>query len=303
MLLKLVLFCFCNSVFAVVYIKCNYENQLSTVSLQKKKNCVLKQLNSHLQFDRQSELFYSCIEHGPGLSSINERVVSVDGMHLENFTNIRVESVQLLETSYLLHGLSAFFINIIRFGAVDAGVKVISRADFSEFNKLKILELGGNKITKIPGDAFYDLKRLQYLDLKGNKLVFLPDNLLYYQPLLRRLVLGNNKLQSFSWTTVEKNLQLKKIFMQSNNIIMISPGLIIKFNNLKDNFAFDCHVSLNNSNFAESINKFCNKDCASNIKNVEYFKNQERICKTNLLKARQVNEMLQTEEKTCIIDK
>lgn len=227
--------------------------------------------------------------------------MTVDGIHLVNFTNDRVESVRLTKTSYLLQGLSSFFLNIIRYVADDAEVKQISREDLREYKKLKILQLGDNELKDIPGDAFYDLNELESLDLTGNQLIALPANLLFYLPNLKSLALGFNRLQSFSSTIIERNLQINQIYLVLNDIRMISPDLITRFNDFKDDYADDCNVSLDDPKFTESINKQCNKNCGYVIESAMKFKNLTMTCKSNLFAATQENQFLKSKENTCAL--
>lgn len=248
--------------------------------------------------------FYTCLVQETGVLFPNERIVSIDGRHRLNYTNNRVDSIFVQKTSFFLRGFSAFFLNIIRYEVTGTTVKEISREDFKEFKKLKALELTGNQITEIPGDAFLDLKKLEFIDLRSNQLIALPDNLLFNQPFLRELILGYNKLQSLSWTMVEKNTQLSRIFINQNDLKMISPNLITKFHNLKNDFAveYPCRVSFDDSNFTESINKFCNRNCANIIENKSKFEVMARGCSVNLFRLRQESNFLKKLEKTCIIE-
>lgn len=248
---------------------------------------------------------FSCEMTDPMISLPNQRILSVNGNNLINFTQSRVTSVKISSAIYLPLGFSAFFLNIVHYETTGTtGLKEISRSVFRDLPKLESLTLEGNELSEIPEDVFEDLKELETLDLAYNQIVNLPDNLFFMQLNLRVLILSGNKLHSLTKTLLENCLNLKVIALGGNSFKMISPELILKFPNLRSAFSrtYPCLTDLYDPNFIRIVNRKCNRNCASLIENLEHFKSEAEKCSKSMLLALEENKRLKNDEKTCIWD-
>ena len=68
---------------------------------------------------------------------------------------------------------------------------------FSQYPALRIVRLGGNRLSTLPATLFSGCRHLQVLDLHGNRLTGAPpDHVFYHVHALLSLNVSNNRLTS-----------------------------------------------------------------------------------------------------------
>jgi Leucine-rich repeat (LRR) protein len=97
----------------------------------------------------------------------------------------------------------------------------LRRTDFSDLTKLKILNLGDNKLTVLPYDAFFELKDLEVLYLDGNKIQSLHIAIFSEMTSLRIIFLNKNQLKRLDDIFV-RNFRIQEIYLNENLLESIS---------------------------------------------------------------------------------
>ena len=87
---------------------------------------------------------------------------------------------------------------------------------------LEVLELGGNKISSIPPDAFVGLHKLIRLELSQNKLSLVNKEWFRDMGNLERLDLSFNELEEIPEDSLAALTKLKRLNLNSNNIEIVS---------------------------------------------------------------------------------
>lgn len=87
--------------------------------------------------------------------TITPRDETIGGLHLQSNQKVR----------FLPEKVSETFPNFLAYYAYGCSLTEVSKIHFENLVKLRVLQLSGNQIEKIPSNTFEDLKSLEYLDL------------------------------------------------------------------------------------------------------------------------------------------
>ena len=96
--------------------------------------------------------------------------------------------------------------------------------EFTQFSRLKALNLFGNLITNIPKEAFVGLSNLEHLYLDSNKITNISEGVFAGLVKLRMLSLSNNKITNISEGAFAGLVKLKALRLSYNKITNILEG-------------------------------------------------------------------------------
>lgn len=162
--------------------------------------------------------------------------------------------------------LGFHFQNLTMIIAMKVGLKSIQKNDFKDLNKLKMLNLGDNKLTQIPNDVFDDLKDLEIIYLDGNILKSFDVKVLRDLNLLKKIVLENNQLEILDGT-FNVHSAIEEIYLKKNRLQKINVDFVqlkkLKLVDLRNNFDY----CVNTSGKSESSFLICDRNESIEIKN------------------------------------
>jgi Leucine rich repeat len=116
---------------------------------------------------------YMCrVTKMPKLTMPNEIILTVTGNHFVNHTNAEVTKIGIhhRQIKYLPQRLSVIFRNVIEYDVGFNDLQEVERADFQEFDNLKVLNLEQNSLSLFHDDIFQDLKVLECLCFLFNEI-------------------------------------------------------------------------------------------------------------------------------------
>ncbi|MGH0178661.1 UNVERIFIED_CONTAM: hypothetical protein FKN15_077729 [Acipenser sinensis] len=127
-------------------------------------------------------------------------------------------------------------------------IKSIPRGAFSQYKKLKRIDLSKNQIADIAPDAFLGLRSLTSLVLYGNKIVEIPKGLFEGLVSLQLLLLNANKINCLRVNTFQDLQNLNLLSLYDNKLQTISKGLFTPLRSIQtlhlaqNPFVCDCHL-------------------------------------------------------------
>lgn len=125
--------------------------------------------------------------------------------------------------------LGNHFMNLEKLIAMNVGMKTVRRTDFSDLSKLKVLNLGDNKLVNVPYDAFYELKDLEVIFLDRNKIRSLNVAIFTQSTSLRIVFLNFNQLKRLDDVFV-RNFRIQEIYLNNNFL----ENILIDFKRLPE---------------------------------------------------------------------
>lgn len=163
------------------------------------------------------------------------RIASIGGRLTDGKSNSDVQYVWIKnsKTSYLPNFEGGiFFPNLLKYLVTDSGLKSVQRDNFAGLSKVETIDLSGNEIQEIPGDALHDNHELVDLFLSNNNLKSLPANLLANAPNFQRFMAANNTIESLDADLFKKTPILKIVNLENNRLQKINVDFT-PFGNLK----------------------------------------------------------------------
>ncbi|XP_025917125.1 slit homolog 3 protein [Apteryx rowi] len=127
-------------------------------------------------------------------------------------------------------------------------IKVIPPGAFTQYKKLKRIDISKNQISDIAPDAFKGLKSLISLVLYGNKITEIPQGLFDDLVSLQLLLLNANKINCLRVNTFQGLHNLKLLSLYDNKLQTISKGLFAPLRSIQtlhlaqNPFVCDCHL-------------------------------------------------------------
>lgn len=221
-------------------------------------NCTIQTSEPKCQFENltvfnENETLQEVISSGQN-QSISD-VISLSPLHPNNLT-------------YLPLGIGKLFPVIQTLSVAQCNVHFIRRESFLHMEKLKHLQLGGNKIEEIREETFWDLKNLSLLSLCGNHIKVLPDKLLSKMANIYHFRADANLFQVISENFFAEKSQLEIISLRFGKLKMIKFDFTtltrIRDISLLMNPCTNATFNSNNTSladFQESIKKTCSGDC------------------------------------------
>ncbi|XP_017012029.2 toll-like receptor 6 [Drosophila takahashii] len=103
---------------------------------------------------------------------------------------------------------------------------------FARWPNMKILQLGGNFITKVTNESFKGIPQLWLLALPGNGIEFLPQGVFHDLPELLHLDLSGNKIMNLQENTFAGNRKLQMLLLNRNPLTRIPPTVLGSLRNL-----------------------------------------------------------------------
>lgn len=127
-------------------------------------------------------------------------------------------------------------------------IKSIPAGAFTQYKKLKRIDISKNQISDIAPDAFQGLKSLTSLVLYGNKITEIPKGLFDGLVSLQLLLLNANKINCLRVNTFQDLQNLNLLSLYDNKLQTISKGLFVPLQSIQtlhlaqNPFVCDCHL-------------------------------------------------------------
>ncbi|XP_028907039.1 slit homolog 3 protein [Ornithorhynchus anatinus] len=127
-------------------------------------------------------------------------------------------------------------------------IKIIPPGAFSQYKKLKRIDISKNQISDIASDAFQGLKSLTSLVLYGNKITEIAKGLFDGLVSLQLLLLNANKINCLRVNTFQDLHNLNLLSLYDNKLQTISKGLFAPLQSIQtlhlaqNPFVCDCHL-------------------------------------------------------------
>ncbi|KAK9406671.1 slit 3 protein [Crotalus adamanteus] len=138
--------------------------------------------------------------------------------------------------------------NIVEIRLEQNSIKAIPPGAFSQYKKLKRIDISKNQISDIASDAFHGLKLLTSLVLYGNKITEIPKGLFDGLISLQLLLLNANKINCLRVNTFQDLHNLNLLSLYDNKLQTISKGLFAPLQTIQtlhlaqNPFVCDCHL-------------------------------------------------------------
>lgn len=212
------------------------------------QKCTFENLTVYNENETLQEVIVS------GQSKSISDAVCLNSFHLNNLT-------------YLPLGIGKMFPDIQIFSAAFCSVQFIKRENFLNMEKLKHVQLGGNKIEEIREETFWDLKNLKVLSLCSNHIKVLPDKLLSKLVNIYHFRADHNLFQVISENFFAEKSQLEIISLRFGKLKTIKFDFTtlkkIQDISLLMNPCTNATFNSNDTNivdFQDSIKKTCSDD-------------------------------------------
>uniref|UniRef100_A0A8C5QN05 Slit guidance ligand 3 n=1 Tax=Leptobrachium leishanense TaxID=445787 RepID=A0A8C5QN05_9ANUR len=127
-------------------------------------------------------------------------------------------------------------------------IKSIPAGAFTQYKKLKRIDISKNQVSEIAPDAFSGLKSLTSLVLYGNKITEIPKGLFDGLVSLQLLLLNANKINCLRVNTFQDLQNLNLLSLYDNKLQTISKGLFAPLQSIQtlhlaqNPFVCDCHL-------------------------------------------------------------
>ncbi|KAL7013398.1 hypothetical protein ACKWTF_015376 [Chironomus riparius] len=122
--------------------------------------------------------------------------------------------------------------NLEKLEVVGSKLMYIRNEDFKGMTKLKVLNLGANKIKNFKKDTFENLTKLELLFLYGNEIDYLLPQTLYKLTSLREFHVDMNQIERIDDNFFKNNLKIEKISLNENKLVYFKENFT-RLENLK----------------------------------------------------------------------
>jgi len=168
------------------------------------------------------------------VSSENFKVFSIKGNHNARKANQDVTIIKLSsQIDHFPSNIGAHFPNARRIYARKNNLKSLVRENFKFIGKLQDLLLEENQISVMEEDTFTDLRNLAKLELGQNKIRKLPKKLLWRSKQLQHFWAHENEIESLDKDFFSKNKNLMQVNLWNNKIESVHPESFKLLNKLK----------------------------------------------------------------------
>jgi Leucine-rich repeat (LRR) protein len=153
---------------------------------------------------------YRCVVENLNVTSRNEIVSGVSGLHVPRRTNADVIILMIEEQTlhYMPQGLGDFFPNLVYLNVYKSGLKEISKNDLKNFPKLQIFSATNNDIETLPGDLFQFNTKITNISFLRNKIKSIGKNIFVPLSELKDVnLVGNECING----RADKSDQIKKL--------------------------------------------------------------------------------------------
>lgn len=190
---------------------------------------------------------------------------NTEAVKSEDFRHITINEKQTL---FLPINLGEKFPNLENLTVVDSGLFAIDSRTFAGMNRLRVLNLKGNKIRGIQQNAFQNLKSLTHLNLSENKIEELKPGCFMTLVNLVNLTLHYNLLTTIDSGVFDGLKSLKNLDLGENKLKFLSNDLLTTMSGIESVkfWSDDCILDFGTSsrNFSENI-KSLTKSCTKPV--------------------------------------
>jgi Leucine-rich repeat (LRR) protein len=152
-----------------------------------------------------------------------KRETIVDGNKVRN---VEIKHQRML---FNMQGYGFHFPDLEYLTISSVELDTVQRKDFNNLKKLKALDISHNNLKEIKSELFGDLKELIILDLSHNKIKNIDSAAFTQLEKIKEIRLNDNLLESLDYHFFKNNLNLYKVFIQQNRIILINTELMKYF--------------------------------------------------------------------------
>ena len=181
-------------------------------------------------------LRYSCQTKKIVIKSDDEKIKAIAGDHLKEMTreNVTQYFARGLNIEKFPQGLVEFFVNLEVVRITSCNMIYLLKEDMENLDKLKFLDLVGNKIEKLNSNVFENIPNIVEVILNNNRLKFIGSEILKPLGKLKIISFGGNVcIQSFAKHSEEQLKRLKSdIVLKCSDITM--ADLMKRFGDLED---------------------------------------------------------------------
>lgn len=203
-------------------VECSVENITLKCQVSSSESCLSDKDGCGIVCNMTSGLNYSTLTEVQGFD-INKDV------KLEQIKVLVIKSTDMTEN--LPQKIGEKLKNLEKLEVVGSKLKYIKNQDFKGMTKLKVLNLGANKIKNFLKDTFENLTNLEVLFLYGNNIDYLQPQTLYKLTNLIEFHADMNQIERIEDNFFRNNLKIKKISLNENNLVYFKENFT-KFENL-----------------------------------------------------------------------
>lgn len=168
---------------------------------------------------------YSCRTKKIMVKGEDRKIEVVTGDHLKNMTrgNITQYFARGLNIERFPQGLSERFVNVEVVRITSCNMRLLLKEDMAKLEKLKYLDLVGNKLERLGSDTFENAPNLTEVILNNNRLQFIGSEILEPLQKLEFVSFGGNVcVQAYAKHSEEQLVRLKTEIMLKCSDISLS---------------------------------------------------------------------------------
>lgn len=169
---------------------------------------------------------YSCEMFIMNPDNLNN-FTSIDGSHLDGYTNADVSYIWSDRGAFLSENLPSIFCqtfpNIEDVIITNNGLAVIDDGTFRGCSRICVIALNHNRISSISANALANLPYLDYIDISYNVLTTLPENVFANQANVDILAMGFNPYESIPANIFQPLTNLRVLSLIGSGIRSIGP--------------------------------------------------------------------------------
>lgn len=135
--------------------------------------------------------------------------------------------------NFLPKNLNRVFPNLVVILATFNSVISVGIKPLKSLSKLKLLDLGSNKIEHIAGDAFIDLVSLEDLSLHSNRIHYVGKNTFSSLKALKKLSMSDNEIQFLPAMIFDSLKNLEELNLGTNEITSLDENIFKSLTKLK----------------------------------------------------------------------
>lgn len=147
------------------------------------------------------------------INSLSFEVSAIRNTEVSGFTIKDSKTIHFLPVK-----VSEVFPNLLIYEAYNCAINTLSKPNFENLNKLRVIDLQHNQISSFAEDTFHDLHMLIHLDLANNKIHGIEENSFKNLHALRNLYLGFNEIRHLHLNIFKPLKELRKVALPSNKI-------------------------------------------------------------------------------------
>lgn len=203
----------------------------------------------------------SCDAENLEILNANTVITHMTGAN-PKFPSIHWIRINIQKTKYLPRKLSHVLPDLTHYEVVNSGLEFITRKNFEDLAKLKILIIVRNPLKNIPFDTFHDSLELKQVTITNNEIESIHPDTFLRSTKITRLNLSHNKIKVLPGSLFQNNLDLTYVNMDSNLLTTIGAELlshlmVLQNVNFKNNICIDHEMKQSKEELTEKFTAMC----------------------------------------------